>query len=60
MVNADGSFTFATALDDGSDYNVTVLTHPTMPNQVCSVSNHSGTLSGANITEVSVNCGKLF
>ncbi len=56
MVNADGSFTFATALTDGSAYTVTVQTQPTSPNQTCTVTNGSGTLAGSNITNVSVAC----
>jgi len=53
-VNADGPFTFATALGDGSAYAVTVLTQPT--GQTCTVSNGSGTISAANVTSVAVNC----
>jgi hypothetical protein len=53
---ADGSFTFATALDDGSDFDVSVLTQPTDPNQTCSVTNGSGTLNGASVTNIAVNC----
>ena len=55
-LSANGSFTFGTALADGSSYSVTVLTQPTSPNQVCAVSNGSGTVSGANVTDVSVVC----
>lgn len=55
-VSDDGAFMFATALDDLSDYEVTVLTQPTSPNQTCTVSNGSGTLSGGNVTNVTVNC----
>ena len=55
-ISADGSFTFATALADGSGYDVTVLTQPGSPSQSCSVSNGSGTLSGANVTDVAVSC----
>jgi len=51
-----GSFTFATALDDGTDYSVTVLTQPSDPNQTCNVSSGSGMLTGANVTTVAVNC----
>ncbi len=53
---SNGRFTFSTALADGSSYSVTVLTQPTSPNQVCAVSNGSGTVSGANVTDVSVVC----
>lgn len=50
----DGAFTFATALTDSSSYSVTVLTQPS--GQTCSVNNGTGSISGANITNVQVNC----
>jgi hypothetical protein len=52
--SANGSFTFATALSSGAAYSVAVLTQPT--GQTCSVTNGSGTISGANVTSVSVVC----
>ena len=55
-ISADGSFTFATALDDETAYAVTVLTQPVTPNQTCTVSNGSGTLAGADVTDVAVTC----
>lgn len=57
-ISANGSFTFATSLADGSAYNVTVLTQPGSfaPPEICTVSNGSGTLNGANVTNVMVNC----
>jgi len=55
-VNADGSFTFATPLETGDDYAVTVLTDPTSPNQTCVVSNGSGTISDTDVTDVTVVC----
>ena len=56
VISADGSFTFATALDDGSAYEVAVSLQPTDPDQTCTVSTGSGTLAGANVTDVVVNC----
>ena len=53
-VNANGGFTFATALASGAAYNVTVGTQPT--GQTCSVTNGSGTVGAANITNVAVAC----
>lgn len=50
----DGSFVFFTTLPNGVSYNVTVLTQPT--GQSCTVTNGSGTMSGADITNVSVTC----
>jgi hypothetical protein len=53
-VAADGPFTFATALGVGVSYVVTVSTEPT--GQTCVVSNGSGTISDANVTDVAVTC----
>ncbi|MGY6630067.1 MAG: hypothetical protein ACXIUL_03575, partial [Wenzhouxiangella sp.] len=53
-IAADGVFSFVTPLVDGSTYNVTVQTQPA--GQVCSVINGAGTLSGANITNVEIDC----
>lgn len=50
---ADGPFTFALALVDGSTYAVTVATRTTI---TCAVANGSGTISGANVTDVTVTC----
>jgi hypothetical protein len=55
-VDANGSFTFPTALADGSTYNVTVLTQPTTPNQTCTLTNSSGNLNGADVTSIEVVC----
>ena len=55
-IGSDGVFTFDTPLADGSDYEVTVKTQPASPEQICSVTNGSGTLSGANVTNVSITC----
>lgn len=56
-LDADGAFTFATALEDGSVFDVTVLTQPTGPAaQTCTVSGGAGMLAGGNITSILVNC----
>ena len=55
-ISANGSFTFSTELDDANTYNVFAATQPTNPNQICSTSNGSGTVDGANITDILVNC----
>ena len=52
--SSNGSFTFATALNDSSNYVVSVLTQPS--GQTCSVTSGSGAISGANVTNVAVNC----
>ena len=48
-------FTFP-AQDDGTDYSVTVLSQPSGPSQTCSVINGSGTLAGADVSNVIVSC----
>jgi 6-phosphogluconolactonase (cycloisomerase 2 family) len=55
-VAANGSVTFATALATAAPYAVTVGTQPTTPSQTCTVTNGSGTIAGADITNVAVNC----
>ncbi|MGB5081358.1 MAG: beta-propeller fold lactonase family protein, partial [Burkholderiales bacterium] len=56
-VSVNAGFTFATALANGGTYNVTVLTQPA--DQTCTVTNGSGTISGSNVTNVSVACVSL-
>ncbi|WP_192954723.1 beta strand repeat-containing protein [Gallaecimonas mangrovi] len=53
-LNSDGDFSFASAVDDGSSYSVTVLTQPS--GQYCSVSSGSGTVSSAAVTSVAISC----
>ncbi len=53
-ITADGAFTFATKVADGGAYSVTVLTQP--ETQTCSASSNTGTIAGANVTDVSIVC----
>ena len=53
-VNANGSFTFGTAIADGSSYQITVATQPAGQN--CAVTQSSGIISHANATDVAVRC----
>ncbi len=55
-IDSYGSFTFAQALADGSDYSVTVLSQPTVPAQACTVANGQGTLDANDITDIEVTC----
>ena len=52
----NGSFTFPFALLDGSNFAVTVAVQPSGPAQLCTVSQGSGVLAGANITDVLISC----
>ncbi|WP_418119817.1 lactonase family protein [Variovorax sp. 350MFTsu5.1] len=56
-IGADGSFSFATSLDDGADYGVTVKTQPTAL-QVCVAKQAFGTVAGAAVNSVRVNCSE--
>jgi len=55
-IATNGSFAFATGLDNGSAYAVTVATQPTNPTQSCTVTNGTGTVSGSNVTNINVTC----
>ena len=55
-VAASGTFTFSTALTTGSAYTVTVLTQPSSPSQTCTVSSGAGSVTSANVTNVTVAC----
>ena len=56
LISSNGSFTFASAIDDLSAWTVTVAQQPVSPTQRCTVSNGSGTLDGANVNNVQVQC----
>jgi hypothetical protein len=53
-VGSGGNFTFTSGVASGGTYNVTVLTQPA--HQTCTVSNGSGTVASANVTNVAVTC----
>ena len=52
MVSMDGSFVFASELSDGAAYAVKVGTQPA--GQLCEVTNGSGVVGGADVTDVTV------
>jgi hypothetical protein len=52
-VSSNAAFAFATAINSGSTYAVTVLTQPT--GQTCVVGSGSGT-ANANVSNVTLNC----
>ncbi len=54
VATSAGNFTFSAGIADGSAYNITVLTQPA--HQDCIVSNGSGTVASASVTNVSVTC----
>ncbi len=52
--SANGNFTFATPIQSGLAYSVTVLTQPA--GQTCAVANGTGTAGSTNVTSISVTC----
>jgi hypothetical protein len=55
-ISADGTFAFSTPVQDGGAYSVTVFAQPGSPAQTCTVANASGTVDGADVTDVEVAC----
>jgi hypothetical protein len=55
-IAVNGAFTFPTAAADGTVYTVTASTSPTNPAQTCTVTNGSGTINSANVTDVAIAC----
>lgn len=53
-IEQNGTFRFAIALAGSDSYHVSVLTHPSKPNQTCSVANNKGTVAEAN--DINVVC----
>jgi len=55
-ISGDGDFTFSTEVTDGKSYSVSVASQPGSPTQTCTVTNASGTVSGADVSDVQVTC----
>jgi endonuclease/exonuclease/phosphatase family metal-dependent hydrolase len=56
VISSDGAFSFTTTVPDGNSYSVTVSQQPTDPVQSCAVAGGSGTVSGADVSDVEVFC----
>lgn len=50
------TFVFASTVAYGQTYGVTVLTQPTTPTQSCTISNGSGTMRDAAVSNLSIAC----
>ena len=57
-IGGDGAYAFPERLTDGASYTVTVLSIP--PGSACDVSNASGTIQGADVTDVDVDCHDVY
>lgn len=56
IFSPSGTFSFATPLANGVAYNVTVNQAPNHPKQNCTITNPSGVVASANVTNISINC----
>lgn len=56
VVESDGAFVFPTRIASGGTYDVRVRTHPEEPAQACTVANGTGTVTSADVTNVTVTC----
>lgn len=54
VVQQNGSAIFSSSLDDGATYAVLIVAQPNT--QTCTLTNESGTINGANITNIQVTC----
>jgi putative esterase len=56
-ISANGPFTFATKVPSGAGYLVTVESAPASQN--CTITNGSGTIGSANVTNVTISCANV-
>jgi uncharacterized delta-60 repeat protein len=56
QIAANGPYTFVIPVADGTAYNISVASQPNNPLQTCTVTNGTGTVDGANVTNIDVNC----
>ncbi|MCW8108071.1 FG-GAP repeat protein [Alteromonas ponticola] len=52
----NGVFSFATRLESQTDYNVTICSLPSNPEQDCQIQNGTGTVQSSNVSDVQVVC----
>lgn len=55
-VTQDADFTFATPLDEGTNFDITVATQPTNPSQLCIVTNGAGAASADSFKAATIKC----
>lgn len=53
-------YEFATAIDDSTAYAVTVLAHPTVPTQLCDITNPSAASTSADVIDADVSCAAAY
>lgn len=58
-VSTNGAFVFSSPVASGQSYAVTVFTQPSNPVQNCTVTGGSGTVTNANVSNITVSCSTL-
>src|SRR5262249_44890947 len=56
VMPGNGPFAFGMRFADGSSYQVRVSAQPSNPTQICTLTNHTGTIAAADVTDVAVSC----
>jgi len=59
-ITGNGPFTLADAVSSGSVYTLKVTAHPVAPAQSCNVLNGNGVVSDGNVTDITIECDKLY
>ncbi|NKI36028.1 hypothetical protein HFP89_12730 [Wenzhouxiangella sp. XN79A] len=59
-ITANGAFAFVQAVADGGAYAVSIVSTPDSPPQQCQLINGSGTVQGAPVSDVQVQCQTLY
>ena len=57
-ITADGAFTLPGGVADGATYDVAVVSDPACPLRRCTVASGSGTVAGADVTDVAITCAE--
>jgi 6-phosphogluconolactonase (cycloisomerase 2 family) len=55
-ISANGGFRFAATLQNGATYTISVSSQPSNPGQTCSAQSATGTIAGADVTNIAVTC----
>lgn len=58
--SVNGSFVFPRPLPNGSNYSVAVTAQPKAPAEICTLANGSGTVAGADVTNLVVTCTTII
>ena len=58
-VSVNGDYSFSVPVANSVSYRVSVTKQPESPAQLCTVTNASGTINGAHVTNVNIDCSVI-